>query len=87
MAERERKEIRQVPYSIDIKIPGLTIENALALNLPRHIKNNVIRGVIGRLMETRPENVLDWSDSWGESWGDSWGQAMTIPEQGGTILS
>jgi hypothetical protein len=51
---------------------AVTIESALQMDLPRQVKNNVVRGLIERAMATRPGNVLQWADGWGDTWSDTW---------------
>jgi hypothetical protein len=74
MADNNRKQLRQVPYSLEVKIPSVTIESALQMDLPRQVKNNVVRGLIERATATRsrPGNVLQWVDGWGDTWSDMW---------------
>jgi hypothetical protein len=77
MADTSGKQLRQVPYSLEVTIPSVTIESALQMDLPRQVKNNVIRGLIERVMARRPDNVMQWGDGWADTWGDTWGDTWS----------
>jgi hypothetical protein len=67
MAQRKRRAKKRGKVTIKVQVPNLTVEDALALDLPNKVKSTVLHSVIG--------SAIKYQDpGWGETCDVRWGE-------------